>query len=197
MHVSYVIDLGFECGFHRGGNGITFPDGTVMTSAPVRDPRRWAYITQTTFSGAEAGGPSPCEDGYHFASLYEMLDPSSFTYDPYYGGAEAYRDQDINQPPTNSWAWIRTGFPWSSGPSSSGSIGDAGLRNCDGYTLAGFDDWGTIVALNPCWEEDADCSMGTFWGNAVAPWWLTDVSRCSSEYPIWCIEEFPGSSSIR
>ena len=112
--------------------GITFPDGSVQTSAAPRDPRRAFYLTGTRHTGDEAdgtdgNGAGVCANGYHFASMFEILDVSNLRYDVDRGFLQA----DSGQGPPSNWSgWIRTGFGPSAIQTDLGSLGDGGFVNC-------------------------------------------------------------------
>jgi hypothetical protein len=73
---------------------------------------RQYYLTTTSYNGAEpdgsdGNGTGVCADGYHFASLWEILDPASLKYNPSLGYV---RDDSGQGPPTYLAGWIRTGY---------------------------------------------------------------------------------------
>ena len=52
---------------------------TAVESPLKRDARRSFYLTKTTHTGAQA--LAACAEGYHMASLWEILNPSNLRYD--------------------------------------------------------------------------------------------------------------------
>jgi hypothetical protein len=62
------------------------------------------YLTQTTHTGGQS--LSACAEGYHMASLWEILDPSNLSYDTSLGFTLA---DSGSGPPASSLGWIRTG----------------------------------------------------------------------------------------
>jgi hypothetical protein len=72
---------------------------------------RGYYLTESTYNGADAdgtdgNGAGVCAEGYHFASLWEILDPSNLKYDT---GLGMVRDDSGQGPPTFPYfgGWLR------------------------------------------------------------------------------------------
>jgi len=66
---------------------------------------RGYYLTQSTYQGNET--LTACASGYHFASLWEILDPSNLKYDTDLG---MVRDDSGQGPPSYVEGWVRTGY---------------------------------------------------------------------------------------
>jgi hypothetical protein len=177
-----ILTLGASLGL--GSDGIRFPDGTVQTTAAPADPRRSYYLTGTTWTGANA--LLACTAGYHTASLWEILDVSNLRYASELQDARQ-REDSGDGPPSGAEGWIRTGYTNVSNPVDIGSAGDGGFRNCDAYTVGSSDADGTVVALNLCWQEAADC--GGFFGRVVAPWWNAADWGCDEATAVWCVQD--------
>jgi plastocyanin len=77
-------------------------DKPLASSAGMRQ----YYLTQTFHRGAEADGAGVGADGYHFASLWEIMDPSSLKYDTTLG--KTSDDSDQGPPTYQSVGWVRT-----------------------------------------------------------------------------------------
>jgi hypothetical protein len=77
--------------------------GQGQTKQQQRWPRKF-YLTQDGYDGSQA--LSACAQGYHMASLWEILDPSNLSYDTSLGATVA----DSGSGPPNGSGWIRTGF---------------------------------------------------------------------------------------
>jgi len=97
-------------------------DRPLASSAGLRG----YYLTQGTYNGAEAdgtdgNGAGVCASGYHFASLWEILDPSNLKYNTTLGYTQADSGQG---PPTNALGWVRTGY-------LSNTSTTAGQGNCN------------------------------------------------------------------
>ncbi|MFC1879195.1 hypothetical protein ACFLZW_04720 [Chloroflexota bacterium] len=107
-----------------------------------------------------------CADGYHMASLWEILDTSNFEYDtslgilPGDGGAG---------PNSNYTGWVRTGY--------SGDAGTVpGEANCNGWATIGASDYGTLARLDHPWAPSIDQ-------------WKFYLGNCNAEFPVWCVED--------
>lgn len=104
--------------------GILFPDGTIQTTAARSDNRRAFYLTDSTWDGGSA--LSACAEGFHMASLFEILDVSNLRYAREIGDSVETDDAGTG-PPSNAFGWVRTG-------ENSGSAGAAGQGNCNLWT---------------------------------------------------------------
>ena len=131
---------------------------------------RQYYLTPdgTSYDGSEA--PSACAEGYHMASIWELLDLSNLTYNTTLGYQHASSDQG-DGPPTGRDGWVRTG-------SDASASGVAGQANCNGYTSGEETDKGTVAWLPPSWDSP---------GSTIGPW------RVGAEYcdpaRVWCVED--------
>jgi hypothetical protein len=145
------------------------PQAPLAASSGMRQ----YYLTTTPYNGAEAdgtdgNGAGVCASGYHFASLWEILDPSSLKYNTDLG----YTKDDSGQgPPTYLRSWIRTGF-------GSSTAGTAGLGNCNAWTSSDSDHRGTDAYLTQIWEGAEDIHV-----------WNAGLSSCLNELPVWCVED--------
>jgi hypothetical protein len=100
-----------------------FPDADAVLRQP--------YLTKGKCNGASADGTNGngagvCASGYHFASLWEIVDPSNLAYNA--ALSFAWTDQtpplvsDTGQgPPAARQGWVRTGF-WSASSTIPGEI---------------------------------------------------------------------------
>jgi hypothetical protein len=179
------------------GKGVLFPDGTLQTTAAARDPRRSFYLTVSTYAGADAdgsdqNGAAVCAIGFHFASMWEILDVSSLRYDT----TKGYVRPDSGQgPPSNTSGWIRTGYNSSSVQTNSNAKGDAGLVNCSAWESSSSLHDGTRAWLSRCWQEGADCSIPDVYEPMLAPWWQAGDTACNLALRVWCVEDYPGSGA--
>jgi len=140
-----------------GGNPLT------------RDTRKSFYVTKTTHDGSQA--LTACTGGYHMASLWEILDPSNLRYDTQLGST--LPDSGFG-PPTAaaSEARVRTGGPASNSES-------VGLGNCNAWTSASQDDFGTVIRLDFPWDAT---------GEKISPW-SAFTGPCSVQLPVWCMQD--------
>ena len=101
---------------------------------------RQFYLTPFAEPGADA--PTACAAGYHFASLWELTDPSNLKYNTSLGLTLA----DSGQGPPQWTGWVRTGYV-------ANTSGAAGRANCDGWTSSDALDYGTFATLPADWSE--------------------------------------------
>ena len=118
------------------------------------------------------------------ASLWEILDPADLRYvsdEELSDGHFAFRHSDSGVgPPSGILGWIRTGF-------GNDERLDAGLGNCNTWSqTSGF---GSRASLNPCWEDDASCSVTASTRNQAARWWITDSVDCVGTIQVWCVQD--------
>lgn len=165
-------------------DGLEFPDGTVQTTAAQSDSRRAFYLTRSRWDGASA--LTACADGYHMASLWEILDPTDLRYATEESDAETTADSGFG-PPSREGGWIRTGQSSRSDQTDLNSKGDGGVVNCDAYTSSSSDADGSVVFLSDCWQDADDC--GDFFGREAAPWWVAAELRCDLTQEVWCVED--------
>jgi hypothetical protein len=99
--------------------------GIVFLFAPPksRPPENSCYLTTTLHDGLDA--PYACAPGYHMANVYELLDPSTFSYNLDLGVTSADAG---NGPPAGTpyKGWIRGG----NDAAGSGAVFQA---NCHAY----------------------------------------------------------------
>jgi len=128
---------------------------------------RGYYLTKTLHNGA--GALTACADGYHFASFWEILDPSNLKYDTTLGKTKADSGQG---PLAGTIGWVRTGY-------SSMNSGDAGVANCNAWTSSSSGDWGTNARLPSDW---------TAGGQDIHVWEVITTSCGTSTY-VWCVAD--------
>ena len=145
-------------------------------------PKRY-YLTAATVKGDQA--LNACEDGFHMASLFEILDPTSLQYAFI---SEAYQlssgDDQGQGPPTDVEGWIRTGSVNQSG-------GGPGHANCFDWTkgdINGGGASGTVVAATPVWKDPLNTAPTPF-DLQMAPWWTSDLHSCDFPQRVWCVED--------
>ncbi len=122
--------------------------------------RRRFYRTIGDFNGAQALGA--CAPGFHMASLWEVHDVSSLTYDTILGSVGS--DSGEGPPTDPAFGWIRTG--------------GIDPPNCNAWTVTSGN--GTVAAPAFNWSAGADKS---------SPWISFDFSSCSSPRNVWCVED--------
>jgi hypothetical protein len=122
------------------------------------------YLTQDVFLGSQA--LTACAKGYHMASLWEIFNVSTLSYDTKLGQAT----QDSGSGPPVIAGWIRTAF-LDDGTSTPGE------GNCHTWTSAAPGDEGTLVNLAGAWQSPS---------SVVAPW-QASASLCSHALHVWCV----------
>jgi hypothetical protein len=110
-----------------------------------------------------------CSTGYHFASLWEILDTSNLAYNSVLGD---YQADSGSGPLTSRRGWVRTGY-------NSDSSGFPGMSNCLAWTSDSFDQYGTSAELTDQWGDETT-DVGT---------WIVGNDRCDIRVPVWCVED--------
>lgn len=166
----FKIVAGSKFGKDNVSTGNGAPDdcgGGICTE------RRRYYLTQDEFNGSDADDPSTCAPGFHFASLWEILEPSSLSYDTQLGTSfQSGGDSGSGPPASLSPGWIRTGF-------FADAVGLAGNGNCYAWTSSSGSDAGTAVRLSSDWPIDAV---------SISTPWIGEASVCSDTHGVCCIE---------
>jgi hypothetical protein len=161
-------------------DGIQFPDGSLQTSA---DTRRAFYLSDSSFWVGNNVHVA-CDDGFHFASLWEILDPTELRYvkdEELSEGFFAARNPDSGDgPPAGLEGWIRTGAT-----PAGGSTTDDGEANCDAYTTNLSIRAGTTVQLNSCWDSSGYCTRDI----AEVGWWKPLLAACHQGRRVWCVQD--------
>jgi hypothetical protein len=136
---------------------------------------RQYYLTMTSYSGGEADGTDGdgagvCQPGYHFASLYEILDTSGLRYNTALG---VTRVDSGHGPPSGVpvLGWVRTGNFGSGDPVP-------GEGNCQGWSSSSASDSGTAAVLPAAWDTAQDIHV-----------WNAEVEPCDSTLWVWCVED--------
>lgn len=107
-----------------------------------------------------------CPSGFHMASLFDIMDPSAFSY-----AGTKFVDTGEG-PQTQLPAWIRTGSVFSE------TVDIIGRANCNSWTSNSPEHFGTVASLG--WDNNL--TMERFpWNVAVFP--------CDSFLPSWCAED--------
>ena len=180
-----LVPVAPATGLELSDSGITFPDGTVQSTAAARDPRRLFYLTASLHDGAQALGACGTNTGFHMASMWEIADVGTLSYD--FDNPNALTRGDSGEgPPTNAFGWVRTGN------FTAHSSFNAGIANCDAWThdvnLPGS---GTIARLSSNWTDPAAGGLALVWGTP----WAATTEACSLPQLVWCVEDYPGAAS--
>ncbi len=127
------------------------------------------YVTTAVYNGEEA--LAACSDGYHLASLWELQEVSQLSYAVDHPAAKV-REDSGQGPPSNWYGWLRTG-------GIGFTANQAGRANCQVWTSAEADKYGTIARLNDDW---------TAAGTTVSPW-DSQAWACNNVAPAWCVSD--------
>ena len=125
------------------------------------------YLTQSNYDGASA--LTACTNGYHMASIWEILDPSNLVYDTNLGLVQADSGQG---PPTYQYAhgWVRTGYH------TDYVAATPGLANCNSWSSNSADDQGTFVDIRSDWTVERDVGV-----------WEAVTGQCNVPRSVWCV----------
>jgi hypothetical protein len=110
-----------------------------------------------------------CAEGYHFASLWELADPSNLKYNT----SLSYVRPDSGQGPPQQPGWVRTGY-------TADASDTPGRGNCAAWTSDQDSDHGTTALLPSDWtggEQDMDV------------WQVYATNTCNIQSGVWCIED--------
>ena len=137
---------------------------------------RQYYLSRSYVPANEA--LSACAEGYHFASIWEIADPSALEYNTTLGLPSPDSGQgppaaiSLFGSPFVIHGWIRTGY-------ASSTSGVAGWGNCGEWSSDDSSDWGTVVNLPSNWtggEQDVGV-------------WNTEVRACDAYNCVWCVQD--------
>jgi hypothetical protein len=145
-------------------------------AAPSGGLRKY-YRTATSYLPTEA--ITACATGYHFASLWELLDPSNLEYAGELPDASAIEDDMGEGPPTGGpyprHGWVRTGH-------NDDVSAVAGQANCNTWDSTSDTEYGTSAGLTLDWlsatSYKADISV-----------WDVGILSCDTSYGVWCVED--------
>jgi len=153
----------------------TVPSST--TSPSTTSGMRQFYLSNTVVKGD--GAATACAEGYHFASLWELADPSNLKYNPSLGLTS---DDSGAGPPTqvvgrlgstySAQGWIRTGY-------NASTVAIVGQGNCDAWTSQSGTDSGTVANLPSNWSANEQ-DIGV---------WNAEVKACNSTAWVWCVQD--------
>lgn len=140
---------------------LPIPDRALAATAEMRQ----YYLAGAVISGSLAA--DACAEGYHMASLWEILDTSNLVYNTTLGLVQG----DSGSGPPTLWSgWVRTGYNSDNGTT-------AGQANCSAWSVSSG--YGTTASLPANW--------------VTAPGeihiWTVGTSSCGSPAKVWCVED--------
>jgi hypothetical protein len=131
------------------------------------------YITDLSYYPDEA--PTACAAGYHFASLWEISNPSNLRYNTALG--QTTLDSGSGPPTIQGLGWVRTGY-------NAGNVSSvAGRANCNLWTSRSNLDNGSVAVLPQLWTAGAQDLFV----------WDVDVRTCNFKLGVWCKQDSPSA----
>ena len=156
---------------------LAWGQGEVVASGPQAplassSGLRGYYLTTTKHNGADAdgtdgNGAGVCASGYHFASLWEIMDLSNLKYDTTLG----HTSDDSGQGPVAGYGWVRTGY-------TSSTSSTPGRGNCAAWTSSTAGDYGAYASLPLDWTAGQDIHV-----------WEATIRSCNDPQYVWCVED--------
>jgi len=141
---------------------------TRLASGTLSTGMRRFYLTKTKYDGSQAASVSVCAEGYHFASLWEILGVSNLEYAQSLGETQ---DDSADGPPGSIFGWVRTGF-------SDDTSTTAGKANCSAWSTTSGN--GTTAALAQDWTDPSNQEIHV---------WDVEYFGCSMTWRVWCVED--------
>ena len=151
--------------------GFEFPDGSVQTTATPEDlvtrvtqleaiagQQRSIYLTDTYHTGADVA--NACAEGYHFASITELLGSYSMVYNPTLGTYYENQAFGILQ---GGEAWVK---------------GDPRGKDCEGWTSNDPNVSGAVTSLFDLTDDGRH-----------NPEWLDFEATCDTEWRVYCVSD--------
>jgi hypothetical protein len=137
---------------------------------------RQFYLSKLYFQANEA--TSACAEGYHFASIWEIADPSGLKYNTSLGltspdsGSGPPTAISVLGVPVPSRGWVRTGYSYS-------TQDIPGQGNCGTWLSKDGFDWGTVANLPTDWTS-GEQDIGV---------WNAEVRTCDTLIRVWCVQD--------
>lgn len=163
-------------GQRRASAGPAGPEAPAAPAASSSGLRKF-YRTRDAYSPTVAS--TACGTGYHFASMWELLDPSNLEYAGEHPDAWGGPLYDMGEGPVTGadglaiQAYVRTGYNVAPDP-----LGYPGQANCNGWTSDDASDHGTVAGLTHQWGTAEDLFV-----------WNVGVNTCNTRTGIWCVED--------
>ena len=140
------------------------------SSAPLAQSAgmRQYYLTRAFYDGDEADGANVCAAGYHFASFWEIVDPSNLKYNTALGDD---RPDSGRGPSSVGIGWVRTGY-------NNSTSNTAGKGNCLTWYSSDVAHYGTVAKLTDDWEAAKDIHI-----------FKVGAYTCDNNFKVWCVED--------
>jgi len=155
------------------GDGILFPDGTLQRTASLT--RKSYYLSAFTAFGNTA--IQGCINGYHMASLWELVDLSALDYlnFPFLALTKA---DSAGGPPSGIAGWVRTGY-------DNDGTSQGGRANCFTWSSNSSSDFGSVAGLQSLWDDLSFSNPPTLIGDG----WRGFGQRCDVSTAVWCVAD--------
>ena len=147
------------------------PQAPAVASSGLRK----FYRTATAYTPTLA--TTACAPGYHFASIWELLDPSNLEYAGELGDAYGGPLYDMGEGPVTGAGglpipgYVRTGY--------SADVSDVkGQANCNNWTSDDSGDRGTMAGLTHEWGSVESLFV-----------WNILINTCNVRAGVWCVED--------
>jgi hypothetical protein len=138
--------------------------------------QRFFYLTRTLHPAT--GAPGACAEGYHFASIWEIADPSNLRYNTALGLGS--HDNSAGPPTaTKLWTLVLTAHGWVRTGYVALATEPAGEANCLGWLSNSDSHYGSIANLPSDWTGGAQ-DIGV---------WNTEASTCDRDVRVWCVQD--------
>ena len=139
----------------------------AVTAEAGKKKARKFYLSQERVTATQV--LTACDEHYHMASIWEILDVSSLRYNTELGVTHADSGEGPPVGGEESIGWIRTGF--------FGLNANVPGSNCVAWTTEQTGVLGTVVSLG--WGTEAQ---------RLSPW-STGVAPCTDQFSVWCVED--------
>ena len=155
-------------------------------------PKAYYLTASDEFKGDQALGA--CAQGFHMASLFEILDPTQLYYGYPTDPSQVFHLPDPsdqgNGPPTGVFGWVRTGY------SSAHYPAPPGATNCSAWTeginvgpAPSFTIYsGTTAAFAHYWSYYVDATP-EYELLKASPWWDFVIEGCGEQQHVWCVQD--------
>jgi len=150
------------------------PEAVAVPQIQFNGLRRF-YRTSTAYTPTLAS--TACVTGYHFASIWELLDPSNLEYAAEELDAWSGPLYDMGEGPITGaddgpiMAYARTGY-------NADVSGVSGKANCNNWQSDDENHYGTMVGLTHEWGSAEDMFI-----------WNVGVNTCNVRAGVWCVED--------
>jgi hypothetical protein len=157
----------------------------ALQASVARIQSRQYFLTSSFVKGNQAND-TVCGHGFHFASIYEILDPTTIRYasENEYALKEPLADMGRG-PPQRLYGWIRTG-------QYADRLNIPGSANCDAWQTAEEYRFGTVASLRQTQPQESIAHHNfpiIVLYSATAPWWDVMTWPCSIGHRVWCVSD--------